>query len=246
LVAELIRLKVDVVVATSGVPAKVARQATSMIPIVMIVSGDPVAAGLTTSLAQPDRNVTGLTIQASDLSGKRLELLKETIPGISRVAVLWRPLSAEQSADLRETEIVAGKLRLDVKPLGVDAPGQLESAIDAAIAWGAHALVPLAHRGIAIQRNRILELAAKKRLPAIYANRGFVEAGGLVSYGPNHSDLQRRAAAYVDKIFKGAKPADLPVEQPTKFELVINLKTARQIGVTIPQEVLMWADEVIK
>jgi putative ABC transport system substrate-binding protein len=246
LVAELIHLKVDVIVATSGVPARVAKQATSMIPIVVMVSGDPITEGLTASLAQPDRNVTGLTIQAKDLSGKRLELLKETIPGISRVAVFWRPLSGEQSADIRETEIVARTLRLEIKPLAVEAPGQLEKAFDAAAAWGAHALVPLAHRTIAIHRRGILELAAKRRLPAIYANRNFVEAGGLMSYGPNHSDLQRRAAHFVDKILRGAKPADLPVEQPTKFELVINLKAAKQIGVTIPPEVLMWADEVIK
>jgi putative tryptophan/tyrosine transport system substrate-binding protein len=128
----------------------------------------------------------------------------------------------------------------------VEAPGQLDSAFDAAIAWGAHALVPLAHRGIAIHRGCIVELAAKRRLPAIYANRGFVEAGGLMSYGPNYSDLQRRAAFFVDKILRGVQPSELPVERPTKFELVINLKTARQIGVTIPPEVVMWADEVIK
>jgi putative ABC transport system substrate-binding protein len=246
LVAELIHLKVDVIVATSGTPARVARQATTIIPIVVMVIGDPIAAGLTASLAQPDRNVTGLTIQATDLTGKRLELLKETIPGISRVAVLRRPLSTEQSADLRETEIVARTLRFEIKLLGVEASDQLDKAFDAAAAWGAQAVVPLAHRIIAIHRRRIIELAAKRRLPAIYANRGFVEAGGLMSYGPNHSDLQRRAAFFVDKILKGAKPADLPVEQPTKFELVINLKTARQIGVTIPPEVLMWANEVIK
>jgi putative ABC transport system substrate-binding protein len=246
LAAELIHLKVDVIVATSGVPARVAQQATSMIPIVMTVSGDPVASRLAASLAQPGGNVTGLTILTPDLSGKRLELLKETIPGISRVAVLGRPLSTEKGADFRETEMVARTLRLQVQSFAVQAPTQLESTFSAAVAWGAHALVPLAHRFIAIHRSRIVELAAKRRLPAIYANRGFVEAGGLMSYGPNHSDLERRAAFFVDKILRGAKPSELPVERPTKFELVINLKAARRINLTVPPDVLMWSDEVIK
>jgi putative ABC transport system substrate-binding protein len=246
LAGELVHLKVDVIVATSGVPASVARQATSTIPIVMTVSGDPVAEGLVASLARPGGNVTGLTILTTDLSGKRLELLKEIVPGISRVTVLWRPVSTKKSADLREIEQAARILGLELQSLGVAAAHQLDSAFDLAAAWGAHALVPLAHRGIAIHRSRIVELAANRRLPAIYANRGFVEAGGLMSYGPNHSDLQRRAAFFVDKVLRGARPSELPVERPTKFELVINLKTAKQIGVTIPQEVLMWADEVIK
>ena len=137
-------------------------------------------------------------------------------------------------------------MRLEIKLLGVEATGELDSAFDAVIAWGAHALVPLSHRSIAIQRSRIVELAAKKRLPAIYANRGFVEAGGLMFYGPNHSDLQRRAAFFVDKILRGVKPSELPVERPTKFELVINLKAAKRIGFAFPPEVLMWADKVIK
>jgi putative ABC transport system substrate-binding protein len=246
LVAELIHLKVDVIVATSGVPARVAKQATHMIPIVMTVSGDPIMEGLTTSLARPDGNVTGMTIQAVDLSGKRLELLKETFPKISHVAVLWRPLSAVKSADLTATEVVARTLRLEVKPLSVEIPRQLDSAFDVASVWGANALLPLAHRFVAIHRRRIIELATKKSLPAIYPNRTFVEAGGLMSYGPNHSDLTRRAAYFVDKILKGAKPSDLPVEQPTKFELVVNLKTAKHMGLTIPPEILMWANEVIK
>jgi putative tryptophan/tyrosine transport system substrate-binding protein len=246
LVAELIHRKVDVIVATSGVPARVASQATRMIPIVVTVSGDPIAEGLTASLAHPDRNVTGLTIQAKDLSGKRLELLKETIPGISRVAVFSRPPSTGQPAARRETETVAHTLGLEIKLLGVEATGELNSAFDAVMAWGAHALVPLSHRSIAIQRSHIVELAAKRRLPALYANRGFVEAGGLMSYGPNHSDLQRRAAFFVDKILRGVKPSELPVERPTRFELVINLKAAKQIGFAFPPEALMWADEVIK
>jgi ABC-type uncharacterized transport system substrate-binding protein len=237
---------VDVIVATSGVPARVASQATRMIPIVVTVSGDPIAEGLTASLGHPDRNVTGLTIQAKDLSGKRLELLKETIPGISRVAVFSRPPSTGQPVARRETEMVAHTLGLEIKLLGVEATGELNSAFDAVMAWGAHALVPLSHRSIAIQRSRIVELAAKRRLPALYANRGFVEAGGLMSYGPNHSDLQRRAAFFVDKILRGVKPSELPVERPTKFELVINLKAAKRIGFAFRPEVLMWADEVIK
>jgi putative ABC transport system substrate-binding protein len=237
LAAELVHLKADVIVTTSGASAGVTRQATSMIPIVMTVSGDPVASGLAASLAHPGGNVTGLTILTTDLSGKRLELLRETIPGISRVAVLWRPLSAEKPDDLRETEQVARTLGLQVQSLSVEAPDQLDGAFDAAIAWGAHALVPLAHRFIAIHRSRIVELAAKRRLPAIYANRRFVEAGGLMSYGPNHSDLVRRAAFFVDKILRGAKPSELPVERPTKFELVINLKAARWINLTVPPDV---------
>jgi putative ABC transport system substrate-binding protein len=212
----------------------------------MTISGDPVASGLAGSLARPGGNVTGLTIVSTDLSGKRLEVLKETISGISRVAVLWRPRAAEEPDDLRETKQLARTLGLQVQSLSVEAPDQLDRAFEAATAWGARALVSLPHRFIAIHRKRIIELAAEKRLPAMYSNRSFVEVGGLMSYGPNHSDLTRRAAHFVAKILKGAKPADLPVEQPTKFELVINLKTAKQIGVTIRPDVLMWADEVIK
>lgn len=197
LAVELLRLKPDVIVATSGASAITARQATSVVPIVMTVSGDPVASGLAASLARPGGNVTGLTIVSTDLSGKRLEILKETIPGISRVAVLWRQRVAEEPDDLRETKRVARSLGLQLQSLNVEAPDQLDRAFEAATAWGAHALVSLAHRFIAIHRNRVVALATKKRLPTMYANRHFVEAGGLMSYGPNHSDLVRRAAFFV-------------------------------------------------
>jgi putative ABC transport system substrate-binding protein len=246
LVVELLRLKADVIVATSGAASLTAKQATSVVPIVMTISGDPVASGLAASLARPGGNVTGLTIVSTDLSGKRLEVLKETIPGLSRIAILWRPRSAEEPDDLRETKKVARNLGLQVQSLRVQAPHELNRVFEAAIGQGANAVVPLAHRFIAIHRKRIIELAKEKRLPVMYANRTFVEVGGLMSYGPNHSDLVRRAAFFVDKILKGAKPAELPIEQPTKFELVINRKTAKQIGVAIPPEVLMWADEVIQ
>jgi putative ABC transport system substrate-binding protein len=239
LAAELVHLKADVIVSTSGEAARIAKQMTSTIPIVMTVSGDPVASGLAASLARPGGNITGLTIMSIKLSGKRLELLKEAFPTVSRVAVLWGPLSVEKPGELRETEIVARTLGLQVQSLRMQASNQLDSGFDAATAWGANALVPLSHRFIAIHRSRIVELAKKNRLPAMYPNRRFVEAGGLMSYGPNHSDLVRRAAFFVDKILKGAKPVDLPVEQPTKFEFVINLKAAKQIGVTIPPEMLM-------
>jgi putative ABC transport system substrate-binding protein len=246
LAVELLRLKPDLIVVTSGTSATVARHATSVVPIVMTVSGDPVASGLAASLGRPSGNVTGLTIQSTELSGKRLELLKEVFPKISRVAVLWRPVAAEEPDDLTETKHVAHTLGLQVQSLSVEAPDQFDRAFEAAIAWHAQALIPLAHRFIAIYTTRVVELATKRRLPAMYANRSFVERGGLMSYGPNHFDLVRRAAFFVDKILRGAKASDLPVEQPTKFELVINLNAAKQIGLTIPPEVLMWANEVLR
>lgn len=246
LAKELVRLKPDVIVATTGEASRVAWQVNSTIPIVMIISGDPVTSRIVASLGRPGGNVTGLTIQSTDLSGKRLELLKEAFPKISRVAVLWRPFSIEKPADLRKTEAVARNLGLQVQSLKVQAADELEGAFEAATAWGANGLVPLAHRFIAIHRNRIMELATKGRLPAMYPNRSFVERGGLMSYGPNHSDLSRRAAYFVDKILKGVKPSDLPVEQPTKFELVVNLRTAKTLGLTVPPKLLMWADEVIE
>jgi putative ABC transport system substrate-binding protein len=246
LAVELLHLRADVIVATSGAATITARQATSVVPIVMTVSGDPVRSGLAASLARPGGNVTGVTVVSTDLSGKRLEVLKETFAGISRVAVLWSTHFTEKPADLRETEMVARNLGLRVQSLSVEAPDQLDRAFEDAAAWGAQALIPLAHRFIVRHRSLVVRLATDRRMPAMYANRHFAEAGGLMSYGPNHSALIRRTAYFVDKILKGAKPAELPIEQPTKFELVINLKTAKQIGVTIPPEVLMWADEVIK
>jgi putative ABC transport system substrate-binding protein len=241
--ADLVRLNVDVIV-TGGRPStRAAQQATSTIPIVMAASGNPVANGFVASLARPGGNITGLTTIRGDLTGKRLELLKETASKISRVAVLWGPPAA---SNFKMTEAAAQLLRLELQSLELHIPGDLEGAFQAATKEGAQALVTLRNPAIFNERKRIAELAIKNRLPAIYDDREFVEAGGLMSYGTNQADLYRRAAVYVDKILKGAKPADLPVEQPTKFELVVNLKTAKQMGLTIPPNVLARADKVIR
>jgi putative ABC transport system substrate-binding protein len=202
--------------------------------------------GLVASLARPGGNITGLSTLAPDLSGKELELLKETLPKVSRVAVVYNPDNPGKTSSLRETEVAARALRLQLQPLEVRDPSDIEPAFQAARREKTGALIVLRDVVTIGQTKRIVELALKNQLPAIYGDRDFVDAGGLMSYGPNMSDLFRRAAVYVDKILKGAKPADLPVEQPTKFEFVINLKTAKQIGLTIPPNVLARADRVIK
>ena len=243
LVVELIQLKSDIIV-TSGAPhTRAAKEATSTIPIVMVNVGNPVGAGLVISLARPGGNITGLTTISADLRGKRLELLKETISRVSRVAVLWNP---NAPAGREETEIAARSLGLKLQLLEVRDPEDLDGAFRAAVRERAQALVVPRNPVTMNERERIAQLAIKSRLPAVYDEREFVEAGGLMSYGTNLADLNRRAATYVDKILKGAKPGDLPVEQPTKFELVINLKTAKQIGLTIPPHVLARADKVIR
>jgi putative ABC transport system substrate-binding protein len=243
LAAELVRLKVDVIIASATQAIQAAKQATTTIPIVFPTAGDPVAYGLVDSLARPGGNITGLTILALDLSGKRLELLKEALPWISRVAVLYDP---QLPQSLKETQTAAQFLGLKVQSLEVRDATDVETAFSAMRRERADSLVTLPPPSIGVQQKRILELSAKSRLPAMHSSRGWVDAGGLMSYGPDVLDNDRRAAIFVDKILKGAKPADLPVEQPTKFELVINLKTAKQIGLTIPPNVLARADRVIR
>jgi putative ABC transport system substrate-binding protein len=246
LAEELVRLKVDVIVTTSTEPSLAAQQATRTVPIVMGGGGDPVGAGLVTSLARPGGNITGVTTTSVDLSGKRLELLKEITPKISLVAVLWIPTATGNKLQMKETEIAAHSLELHLQPAGVEEPNDFESAFSAINRGAANSLIVLASPMFASHRARIADLAAKSRLPAIYPTSPYVDAGGLMSYGNNLSVEWRRAAVYVDKILKGAKPADLPVERPMKFELVINLKTAKQIGLTIAGSVLFRADRVIK
>ena len=247
LAAELVRLKVDVIVSVVTQASLAAKNATRTIPIVMVAAGDPLGSGLVASLARPGGNVTGPSSMLAELAGKELELLKETVPNVSRVAVLWNPANAVWQAQmLRATEVAARALGLQLQLLEARGPDELEGAFAAMTRERASALLVQVDVIFALHARRIADLAAKRRLPAMYGSREHVEAGGLISYAPNVPDVFRRAATYVDKILKGAKPADLPVEQPTKFELVINLKTAKALGLTIPQAVLIRADEVIR
>jgi putative ABC transport system substrate-binding protein len=243
LAAELVRLKVDVIIASATQAIQAAKQATTTIPIVFPTAGDPVAYGLVDSLARPGGNITGLTILALDLSGKRLELLKEAFPRISRVAVLHDPYLPQS---LKETQTAAQALGLKVQSLEIQQASDVERAFSAMKKDRAEAVITLPPPVIGVHQRRILELVAKSRLPGMHSSKAWAEAGGLMSYGPDVLDNDRRAAVFVDKILKGAKPADLPVEQPTKFELVINLKTAKHIGLTIPPNVLARANRVIK
>jgi ABC-type uncharacterized transport system substrate-binding protein len=244
--AELVRLKVDVIVTGGPTVTRAAKEATLTIPIVMAQDIDPVGSGFIASLSRPGGNITGLSALNSELTGKQLELLKESIPKLARVAVLGTSKTPGYAQSVKETQDAAGILGVQVKYLDVLRPGDFESAFQDAAKARADGLLVLASPLINSQRERVLQLAAKSRLPAIYARSEFVEKGGLMTYGVNIDDLFRRAAIYVDKILKGAKPADLPVEQPTKFELLINRKTAKQIGVAIPPNVLARADRVIK
>ena len=247
LAAELVRLKVDVIVTGgAGGVTRVAKEATSTIPIVMAMDSDPVANGFVASLARPGGNITGLATLAPELGGKRLELLKEIVPKLSRVAVLGTSTAPTSAQALREVELAAGALGVKLQYLEVLDSKDIEPAFRAAGKGRAEAVLVLPGPVFPSQRKQIADLAAKSRLPAIYPFPEFVEAGGLMTYSTSITDLFRRAATYVDKILKGRKPADLPVEQPTKFELVINLKTAKQIGLTIPQSMLYRADKVIK
>jgi ABC-type uncharacterized transport system substrate-binding protein len=247
LVAELVRRKVDVLIIGTLVAARAAKQATKTIPVVMVLSVDPVSTGLVDSLARPGGNVTGLTYLTRDLSGKRLELLREVIPGISRVGVLWDADDPSASIGFKEYKAVASALKIQLQSLEARGPNpDLEGLFQAATKGQASALVTI--RGSLLRRypKRIADLAKKNRLPSMYEGSQYVEAGGLMSYATDDFDQWRRAAIYVDKILKGAKPADLPVEQPTKFEFIINLKAAKQIGLRIPPNVLSRADRVIK
>jgi putative ABC transport system substrate-binding protein len=246
LASELVRLKVDVILA-GGTPGPLAaKQHTTTIPIVMTHVGDPVARGLVASLARPGGNITGLSSASPDLSGKRLELLKEIAPKLTRMGIVWEPTDKGSAANFKETEAAAMSLEIQLQSFEVRRPEDIDGAFKAATAERTQALVALQSAVIVTHRGRIVELATKNRLPTMFAEAVHVESGGLMSYGPNFPDLFRRAATYVDKILKGTKPADLPVERPMKFELVINLKTAKQIGLTIPQSMLYRADKVIK
>jgi len=246
LIAELIALKVDVIV-TAGTPAALAvKKATTSIPLVMAAVGDPVGVGLVASLARPGGNVTGLSAIAPELEGKRLELLREVVPRLSHIAVLWNPDNPFQPGSLKEARAAAQVLGIKVQLLGVRTAEDFPAAFAAILKERPDALLVLADRIFLHNRARIVDFEAKRRLPGMYPYRELVEAGGLMSFGPSYADMHRRAATYVDKILKGAKPADLPVEQPTKFDLVINLKTAKALGLTIPPSLLGRADEVIQ
>ena len=245
LAAELVGLKVDVIV-TVGPANRAAMKATSTIPIITTGSSDPVGDGLVSSLARPGGNITGLSLRFPELDGKRLELLREAFPKLARVAFLWGSGGERGNPALRDVETLAKDLRLRLISLEVRTLDDFESAFALAQRESAQALIASPDPRINIRQRQILDFAAKNRLPAIYGTSEFVVAGGLMSYAPNYPDLFRRAADFVDKILKGAKPADIPVEQSMKFELVINLRTAKQIGTSISPQVLMWADKVIE
>jgi putative tryptophan/tyrosine transport system substrate-binding protein len=246
LAADLVRLNVDIIVVGGGSATLAAKKATRTVPIVMASAGDPVGTGIVASLARPGGNITGLTLISPDLSGKSLELLKETIPGLNRVALLTHPSDTSTALMLKETETAAQSLGLQLQILEAGGPEQLENVFGIAKKRGSEAINVLTSAFFGNQRKKIVELVTRTHLPAMYFDRQFVDSGGLMSYGANVAELFRRAATYVDKILKGAKPADLPVEQPTRFEFVINLKAAKQIGLTIPPNMLARADKVIR
>jgi len=246
LAAELVRLKVEVIVTGGPTATRTAKEATNTVPVVMSQDNDPVGNGFVVSLARPGGNITGLATLSPELSGKRLELLKEIVPKLNRVAVLGTSTNPGNAQGLKETELAAKAFRVQLQYLDVRDHKDIEIAFREASRERADAVLVLGGPVVLPQRTKVAELAVKNRLPAIYNRPEFVEAGGLVSYSASYTDMSRRAATYVDKILKGAKPADLPVEQPTKFEFVINLKAAKQIGLTIPPNVLARADKVIK
>jgi putative ABC transport system substrate-binding protein len=246
LAAELVRLKVDVVVTAGSPAARAAKNTTTSIPIVMATGGDPVGLGLVATLARPGGNVTGLTTLSRELSGKRLEMLREALPRVSRMGMLWHRTSDIDALTRRETEEAAQTLGIPLKAHGVDGPDDFARAFSAIVADRAGAVLVATSPMFFGHRRQLADLAQKHRLPIMFAFREYAEAGGLMAYGPSYTELFQRAAGYVDRILKGAKPADLPVEQPTKFELVINLKTAKALGLTIPPSVLARADEVIQ
>jgi putative ABC transport system substrate-binding protein len=246
LAAELVRLKVNIIVTTGPQSTRAAKEATVTIPIVMANEADPVASGVVASLARPGGNITGLSVMAPEISGKRLELLKEIVPRLARVAVFGTSAQPGNAQSLKETELAAGAFKVQLQYLDVLDTRDIETAFREASKKRADAFLVLQSPVFSSQRKQIAELAVKSRLPAIYPQTEYTEAGGLMYYDASTTDLFRRVATYVDKILKGAKPADLPVEQPTKFEFIINLKAAKQIGLTIPSNVLARADKVIK
>jgi putative ABC transport system substrate-binding protein len=246
LAAEFVRLNCDVIVTQGSETAKAAKNVIKTIPVVMAFGADAVRLGIVAELARPGGNITGLTDMGAEMWGKRLELLKETVPKLARVAFLWSPRNAGEADNLKETETVARFLRVGIQSLEVKGPDDIEGAFRAATKGGANGLMVPGGGFFAFHRKRIIDLAEKNRLPAMYSSVRWVEAGGLMTYGEDRSEMFRRAAEIVDKILKGTKPADIPVERPKKFEFVINLKTAKQIGLTIPPNVLVRADRVIR
>jgi putative ABC transport system substrate-binding protein len=246
LAADLARLSVDVIVAQGGLATRAAKQASASIPVVMAYSSDPVRQGLVASLARPGGNVTGLAALTGPLGGKRLELLRDTVPGLVRVAMLWDPEIAERAYEFEETAAAAQALGLALQSVELRHDGSLEQALGSIRQGRADALFVQGNPVTASYRLEIADFTTQQRLPTMTSQRGFVAAGSLMSYGPDYADLHRRAAYYVDRILKGAKPADLPVEQPMLFEFVVNLKTAQALGLTIPQHVLLQATEVLQ
>jgi ABC-type uncharacterized transport system substrate-binding protein len=246
LVADLVQRKVDVIVEESTVAARAVKRATSTIPIVMATVADPVGSGLVASLARPGGNVTGLSLMTTDLTAKRLQLLKEAIPRLTRVAVLWNPATPYHPKVIEELKAVAPSASIELNLFSARTQEEIAPAFSAVSRAHAQALYVIVDPLFFKHRMTVLNLASKARLPTMYGLRPYVDEGGLMSYGPNYEDLFRRSAGYVVKILKGAKPGDLPVEQPTKFELVVNLKTAHAVGITIPESILLQADEVIR
>jgi len=246
LAAELVGLKVDVIVVGSTSAVRAVAQATKTIPVVMTVVADPVADGFVASLARPGGNITGLTLISPELSGKRIELLKEAVPRLGRLAVFWNPSNASHGETLRESEAKARTLGVHTVPVEVRRAEDLEGAFATVVREHASALFVLDDAVLFVERQRITDLALRNRLPTVFGISGFADAGGLVSYGAKQSELYRRAALFVDRILKGARPASLPIEQPTSFELVINLKTAKALALKIPDSLLLRADRVIE
>ena len=246
LAAQLVGLKVDIIVATAVPAIRAAKEATRTIPIIMAVVVDPMATGLVSSLARPGGNITGLSSMAPQMTGKQLEMLKEVVPKASLVAVLWNPANAGNAPQIQQAQDAARALGVRLQPLGARGSSEIDSAFATMTSTQSGAVIVLVDAMLLDHRTQIADLAAQRRLPAVYGLRDHAAAGGLMAYGPNRLDIVRRAATYVDKILKGAKPGDLPVEQPTKFELIINLKTAKALGLTIPPSLLQRADQVIE
>jgi putative tryptophan/tyrosine transport system substrate-binding protein len=246
LATDLVRLKVDVIVAGGTLAPLAAKRTTSTIPIVMTGAGDPLGSGLVASLARPGGNVTGMSLMVPDLGGKRLELLREILPRLARVAVLWNSANPYSAIVFKETQVAGRTLGIEVQSLGVRGPDDFDGAFEAARQQQPDAVVTVEDPLTIDHRKLVASFATAQRLPTLYGSKVFVAAGGLISYGTNIADVVRRAAGYVDKILRGAKPSDLPVQQPTKFELVLNLKTAKALGLTIPDKLLALADEVIE
>jgi putative ABC transport system substrate-binding protein len=244
--AELVRLKVDIIVTGGAISTRPAKEAAGATPIVMAYESDPVGSGLITSLARPGGNVTGLTSSAGELNGKRLELLKEAIPKLSRVAVIRNPGMSNAELALKDAEIAAQSLKLKIQPLEVQGPNDLERVFAAAKKGRAEGMIVVGDPVTFTHRRRVADLALKNRIATIHGQMQFAEAGAMMVYGPNDADMYRRAARYVDKILKGSKPGDLPIERPVKFDFIINLKTAKRLGLTIPPNVLARADKVIR